>query len=102
MFFFSFHAVPKPGSDAAKEFAGACVNCWIEFKSHWGARMLAEMAIEDAGWSVTKLDRELETGRDFYKGDEEDFQYFEEAERDGWSFFFHRYSKDAPDKGDAV
>lgn len=97
MFFFSFHAVPKPCNLEAGAVAGAYVNCWVEFKSHWGARKLAEVAIEDRGWTIDKIDREFETGRDCYKGDEEDFQYFEEAERDGWSIVFITYDNVASD-----
>lgn len=56
------------------------MNCWIGFKSHWGARKLAEIAIDDEGWLIRKLDEELETGREYYKGDEEDFKYLQEAD----------------------
>ena len=98
MFFFSYEVIPQPKSDAAKQYAGGFANCWIDFKSHWGAKQLAELAIKDYGWDIKRLDRELETGKDYYKGDEDDFKYFEEAERDGWSIVFHTYDHNAPDK----
>ncbi len=76
------------------------VNCWIDFKSHRGARKLAEISIEEEGWTIKELDREFETGRESYDGEEEDFRYLEEAERDGWCFVFYTYPHDAPDKDD--
>lgn len=96
MFFFSFEVKPRPGSSEAAEFAGGYANCWIDFKSHWGAQKLAELAIADRGWDIERLDREFETGREFYRGDEDDFQYFEEAERDGWSIVLFTYGHDTP------
>jgi hypothetical protein len=91
--FFTFLCVRKPTPKQrslrrAKE--GAYVNCWIDFRLHEGALVLAKFYIRQEGWRIRTLESHrwvngpANAGRGAIK-------YFREAKRDGASFVFHRY-----------
>jgi hypothetical protein len=98
MYLFTYRVIPKPDSLHAKDATGGYVNCWIDFKSLSGAKKLAELAIDEDGWIIEKLDWESEVDHSCYNETDDDYQYFKEASEDGWSFVYHTYGHDAPDK----
>lgn len=91
MFFFRFHVTPKPDTQLAAEFAGAYVNSWIYFKDEWGAKCLAQIAIDQEGWDVQSVETEGATGRHLYTGEEPEYANVQQAEQDGWSFLYECY-----------
>lgn len=113
MFFFRFHVTPKPDTQLAAEFAGAFVNCWIHFKDGWGAKCLAQVAIDQEGWDVQTVENEGATGRQDYTGEEPEYANLQQAEQDGWSFVYECYdhetaaaraaeAAETPEEGDGV
>ena len=100
MYYFIFLARPKPGSEHAAEYAGAWVNCWVDFKVQSGAERLARFALEDQGWIIQKCDEVRCPTRDDYESPDqrESLQFFDEAQKTGSCFVFNCWGHDAPDK----
>ena len=85
MWLISIEAVPDPKKNpkAAKESGGAFVNCWIDFLLEDGAVELANFYIKQQGWIFVEFaDEILWFNKEDCKDDEQK-QYFSEAEEYG-------------------
>ncbi len=102
MYYFLFQVRPKPGTEHAAKCAGAYMSCWIDFKDQGGAEQLARFALDDEGWIIDTCDDVRCPTRDDYESPDPDvrecLQFFDEAQKHGWSFSFNAWGHDAPDK----
>jgi hypothetical protein len=87
MFYFVLKVSPKPDTELAKEAGGAYVSCWVNFSEWEGAEHLAKFYLAKEGWSYEETDPDVRwVQRSDYVDDEENLQYFQEAEADGACF----------------
>lgn len=96
MYYFVIHAVLDPNQEHhpdAEGAGGAFVSCWIDFKDHEGAEVLARHYIARVGWIPKDLDPELTRcpERSDYSDGEPGLQYFDEAAETGSCFSFALY-----------
>jgi hypothetical protein len=99
MYLFTIRSRINPKSKVSeefREFGGAYVNCYIQFKDFEAAEKLAKLLIKEQGWipemrtdawQIQK--KELRTKKDK--------QYYSEAIKYGYSLVFNMWPKDAKD-----
>lgn len=95
MFFIVIRSYPKRREGKLKKVGGAYVNCWIDFKSEWGAVEMAKASIRYNGWIPRKITEiKLKT---LGNTDKKSLRFFKEAKKFGFSFVYHMWPVDAPD-----
>ena len=93
MWVITIHAIPntKENPDAAKEFGGSYVNCWINFLLEDGAVELSKFYIRQNGWIPLEITEDnLWFNQDDCETTEEK-QYFSEADEYGACLIWHSY-----------
>ena len=94
LYFFTYLARPKSGSESSESYGGAYVNCWIDAESDAQATERASTAISRAGWAVESLEHSSVVTRKDYADDDEGLQYFEKALIDKEVYVFHTWPPD--------
>lgn len=95
MFFITIRSYPKKREGKLRKVGGAYVNCWIDFKSQWGAEELAKAAIRHSGWTPRKVTEiKVKTLRNT---DKKSKRFFKEAKKFGFSFAYYMWPVNAPD-----
>jgi hypothetical protein len=95
MWLIRYHVVPKPNSPEFQKSGGAYVNCWILYAWQDGAEYLAKFEVEKE-WIITETDEISWVELDDFD-DEEDREYFLQAQIDGGCFVYHHYPLNAED-----
>ena len=90
MFLFTFTAKPKLGTRKAKSVGGAYINCWINFNSEDGAKLLAKFYLEKSGWILgRKTEQHWIEKEDYLSPDQ--VEYFLTAEATGSCLVAHTW-----------
>ena len=96
MWLISYHVVPKPNSPEFQKSGGAYVNCWILYAWQDGAEALARYEVEKE-WTITNTEEVSWYEADDFNDDDEDKEYFDQAQIDGGTFVYSLYPLDAED-----
>ena len=94
LYFFTYLARPKAGSENSESYGGAYVNCWIDAESDARAAECASTAISRAGWAVESLEQYSVVTRKDYADDDEGLQHFDQALIDKEVYVFHTWPPD--------
>ena len=99
MLFLEFECSPRTGSEAATEYGGAFVTCWIDTDDQPEAEAIAREVIEGEGWEVVSFNEAYPVTREVYDDGHspEGLAHFEQAAEDGDCFSFHMYPIGAED-----
>jgi hypothetical protein len=101
LYFLTYLARPKVGSESFESYDGAYINCWINAESEAQAAGHASASIARAGWVVESLEQSSIVTREDYADDNEGLQYFEQALIDKELYVFHTWPS-SPQEDDSV
>jgi hypothetical protein len=76
MWYFVLKVSPKPDTENAKEFGGAYVNCWIDFREQIGAEHLAKFYLDQEGWQYDKTEEANWVEKEDYDDDSAGMEHF--------------------------
>lgn len=93
MYFLIIEAIPEPNSDAAKEYGGSHVACWINTADLDDAKGRATTLVSSFGWIVQKVIEEKEVSEEDYSADDAALEYFEQAFTDNEVCVFYTFPK---------
>ena len=91
LYFFTYLARPKSGSESFESYGGAYVNCWIDADSEAQAAERASTAISQAGWVVESLEHSSVVTQEDYADDDEGLHHFEQALIEKELYVFHAW-----------
>jgi hypothetical protein len=100
MWLISIEAIPnaKENPEAAKEYGGACINCWIDFPIEDGAVELAKFYVKQNGWSLLGfVDENLWFEEEDCETTEQR-QYFSDAKECGICLVWYHYLFEAAEE----
>ena len=101
LYFFTYLARPKMGSESFESYGGAYVNCWIDAPSEAEAAERASTAISRSGWDIESLEHSSLVTREAYADDDEGLRHFEQALIDKEFYVFHTWPP-GPQENDSV
>ena len=96
MWLIRYHVIPKPNTPEFQKSGGAYVNCWILYAWQDGAECLAKFEVEKE-CIITETEEISWVELEDFLEDEEEKEYFQQAQIDGGCFVFHYYPLDAED-----
>ena len=91
IYFFTFHAQPRPDLEDADGIAGAYTNCWIEADNINQAEKIAKQEIGDLRWEILEKEDSFEITEDHYSKDSDGYDYYKQALIDKLVIVFHTY-----------
>lgn len=94
MWLITYNAVPKPNSPEFQKSGGAYVNCYILFAWQDGAELLAKYEVEKE-WTVIETEEISWIEVNDFKDNDENKEYFLQAQIDGGCFVFYKYPLEA-------
>ena len=93
MWLISIEVIPNPkeNPEAAQEYGGAYVNCWIDFLLEDGAAELAKFYIKQSGWTFLEFTEENLWFEEEECETTEQKQYFSDAKECGICLVWYYY-----------
>ncbi len=83
MYFAVLAAVPKGGTPASTQYAGARIACWIDLVDIVAARKRAVSLAESSGWHTTGFEDERIISAEDCPSRQDGMKYFTQALTDG-------------------
>ncbi|MCH3880899.1 MULTISPECIES: hypothetical protein [Tenacibaculum] len=94
MFLINALAKPKKSSEHYDEVIGAYVSVYVDYKDIDGAFKLAKHYIKEEGWKVTEIEEEYFTLSSLEDVDEDQEDFFTEAQEFGYTMVFNCYEEE--------
>jgi len=94
MLLINLHAIPESTSEYFGKVIGAYVSVYVDYVDAEGAIQLAKFYTEDEGWKVENIEDEFFEIENAAELDEEQKQFFEEAEEYGYTMIFNCYESE--------
>ncbi|APG65324.1 hypothetical protein LPB136_08150 [Tenacibaculum todarodis] len=94
MFLINALAKPKKSSEHYDEVIGAYVSVYVDYKDIDGAFKLAKHYIKEEGWKVTEIEEEYFTLSSLEDVDEDQENFFTEAQEFGYTMVFNCYEEE--------
>lgn len=96
MYLINIQAKPKKKSDYYKQYAGAFVSVYVDYKDLNGAINLAKYYVNEEGWKVVKVEDEYFTlnAVEDVNNDESQIELYNEALVYGYAIILNCYEED--------